>query len=133
MEEPASWRHLPARFGDRVRVRPAAETEAAGIAGRAGVVYGITTISVTGVEVVGSPTEDVALNVVIDESNESVWLAAALVEFVDHNAGTTITLDGVPKKWTRDTSGDWMESSRPVPAKERFSWLRGMFRRWARR
>jgi hypothetical protein len=105
MEEPASWNHLPARFGDHVRIRPAAETEAAGIAGRGGLVYGITTMSVTGVEVVGSPTEDVALNVVIDESNESVWLAPSLVEFVDHDAGTTITLDGVPKKWTRDTSG----------------------------
>ena len=45
MEEPASWSHLPARFGDRVRIRPAAETEAAGIGGRGGVVYGITTIS----------------------------------------------------------------------------------------
>jgi hypothetical protein len=75
------------------------------MAGRGGVVYGITTISVTAVDVVGSPTEDVALNVVIDESNESVWLAPALVEFVGHNAGTTITLDGVPKKWTREHLG----------------------------
>ena len=67
-----------------MRIRTAHETEEAGIAGRRGVIYGTTTVSVTGVEVVGSPTEDVALNVAMDESEETVWLAPNLVEFIDH-------------------------------------------------
>jgi hypothetical protein len=133
MEGPESWRHLPAGFGDRVRIRPAPETEAAAIAGRSGIVYGITTVSVTGVEVIGTATDDVALNVVVDESNQSVWLAPGLVEFLGHDPGAAVTLQGVPKKWTRDTSGNWVESSRPLPAKEWSSWLRGMLRKWARR
>src|SRR5207247_998028 len=62
MQEPAHWKDLPAAFGDRVRIRAAAETLAAGMAGRTGVVFGITTVSVSGVELVGTPTEDTACN-----------------------------------------------------------------------
>jgi hypothetical protein len=129
MKEPESWERLPARFGDRVRIRLHAETATAGIAGRLGLVSGITTVSVTGVEVVGSPTEDIALNVEIERTGECVWLAPALVEFIDHNPGATITLDGVPKRWTRDGSGHWIASSRSLPPKEWFKWLTGMFRK----
>jgi hypothetical protein len=129
IDEPENWKHLPAQFGDRVRIRPTAETEAAGIAGRSGVVYGMTTVSVTGVEVLGSPTEDVALNIGIDKSERTVWLAPVLVEFLDHNAGVTLTLDGVPKKWTRDSSGTWVESPRRIPPREWFQWLKGIVRR----
>jgi hypothetical protein len=123
---PENWKHLPAQFGDRVKIRTAAETEAAGIAGRSGVVYGTTTVSVTGVEIIGSPTDDVALNIAIDESEETVWLAPSLVEFIDHNAGATITLDGVPNEWTRDVSGNWIESTRRIPPKDLVQWLKGM-------
>ena len=89
VDEPEIWKQSPAQFGDRVKIRTVAETEKAGIAGRSGVVYGA---SVTGVEVIGSTKEDVALNVTIDESEETVWIAPYLVEFTDHYAGATITL-----------------------------------------
>src|SRR5512144_574905 len=103
-QEPYSWAQLPAGFGDHVRVRRAAATEAAGIAGRIGTVYGVTTVSVTRVDVIGTPSADTALNVGFDESNESVWLAADLIEFVDHGGGTTISVRGSSKIWTRDAS-----------------------------
>ena len=132
VDEPEIWKQSPAQFGDRVKIRTVAETEKAGIAGRSGVVYGATTVSVTGVEVIGSTTEDVALNVTIDESEETVWIPY-LVEFTDHNAGATITLDGVAKRWTRDASGNWIVSRRPVPPKEWVQWLKGMLRKLMRR
>ena len=129
MKEPGSWKHLPARFGDRVRIRRTAETEAADLADRSGIVYGTTTISVTGVAVVGKPEEDTAINVFFEESGEDVWLAPQLVEFIDHNPGTTITLSGVPKTWTRDTTGDWVESSRAIQLAEWPARLRSILRR----
>ena len=133
MEQPESWKHLPAGFGDRVRIRSVTETEAAGIAGRNGIVWGITTVSVSGVQVVGTLTGDAALNVFFEESNEGVWLAPELVEFVNHDPGAVIRLDGVPKQWTRDASGNWVESSRTLAFKEWPARLRGMFRRLVRR
>jgi hypothetical protein len=129
MKEPASWNDLPAEFGDRVRIRQTVETEAAGLAGRSGIVHGITTVSVTGVTVIGKPEEDTAINVFFDESNEDVWLAPQLVEFVNHNPGTTITISGVPKRWTREDTGDWVEASRAIPFAEWPAWLRRILRR----
>ncbi len=127
VQEPASWGQLPARFGDHVRVRQAPETEAARIAGRIGTVYGVTTVSVTRVDVIGTASADTAVNVHFDEPNESVWLAPDLIEFVDHAAGTTISVRGVSKIWTRDVSGAWIESSRKRPIRE-WRWLRWIMR-----
>lgn len=118
MKEPDNWKRLPAGFGDRVRVRRAPETVAAGLAGRSGIVHGITTVSVTGVTVIGEPEEDTAINVFFEESSEGVWLASPLVELVDHDPGATITLVGVPKRWTRNADGGWAESSRTIPPAE---------------
>jgi len=129
MKEPESWKHLPAGFDDRVRIRRTAETEAAGLAGRSGIVHGVTTVSVTGIAVVGKPKEDTAINVFFDESREGVWFAPELVEFVDHNPGTTITISGVAKRWTRDATGDWVESSRAIPLAEWPARLRSILRR----
>jgi hypothetical protein len=72
-------------FGDNVRLRSTPETEALGLAGQVGQVYGETTPSVTGVTVVGQIV------------------------------GSEIRLDGVPKKWTRSASGDWVKSSDKKP------------------
>lgn len=106
----ASTRAFPS-FGDNVRIRVAAETEAAGVAGLVGQVYGETTPSLVAVEVIGQPAEDIALNVFLSERNESFWFAPELVEFIDHSPGTEITLDGIPKKWIREASGEWREES----------------------
>ncbi len=129
MNEPASWKPLPVSFGDQVRIRRTAETEAAEVADRSGVVYVITTVPVSGVSIIGKPEEDTAINVFFEESGRGVWLAPQLAEFVDHNPGTTITLSGVPKRWTRTATGEWVESSRSIPLTERISLFRRILRR----
>jgi hypothetical protein len=98
-------------FGDSVRIRPSPETESKGLAGLVGNVYGQTTPSVSGVEVIGELTADYAINVFFEDRHESFWFAPALVEFVDRAPGTEITLDGVPKKWVRMETGEWREES----------------------
>ncbi len=96
-------------FGDKVRVRAQAETQLAGIAGRIGQVYGLTMPSVTGVEVIGAPRRDYAIKVYFVDTEESHWLAEELLDLVDHGEGTTITFDGIDKKWIRKGDGNWGE------------------------
>ncbi len=98
-------------FGDHVRVRSTTLTEERGLAGLNGQVYGETTPSVTSVEVIGQPRTDYAINVFFESLQKSYWFASDLLEFVDHAAGTEITLKGVPKKWVRSASGEWVEQS----------------------
>ena len=102
-------------FGDNVRVRSTPETEALGVAGQVGQVYGETTPSVTGVAVIGRLGGDYALNVHFEGRTDTLWFAPELLEFVDHAAGSEIRLDGVPKTWTRSASGEWVESSQKKP------------------
>src|SRR5881628_31142 len=96
-------------FGDNVRVRATPETEALRVAGQVGQVYGETTPSVTRVSVVGRLVGDFALNVHFEGRTDTLWFAPELLELVDHGAGTEVRLDGVPKKWTRSASGEWVE------------------------
>jgi hypothetical protein len=99
-------------FGDNVRVRSTPETIGRGLAAQTGQVYGVTTPSVTNVEVIGTLTEtDCAFNVHFNDRNESFWFAAELLELLDHAPGTEIRLDGVPKKWTRLAAGTWVEET----------------------
>ena len=97
----------PISFGDNVKVRETPITQAAGIAGLVGNVYGFTTPSMTKVEVIGELKEDFAFNVFFEERDEAFWLAPDLLEFVDHAAGTEIIIDGSDKKWVRNESGEW--------------------------
>jgi len=100
---------MSAGFGDNVRIVDCPETQAKGIAGLVGSVYGETTPSVTGVDVIGNAAGDFALNVYIEGIEDEIWVAPDLVEFLDHGAGQTITLDGVDKEWVRADSGEWVE------------------------
>jgi hypothetical protein len=100
-------------FGDNVLVRTTPETIQREVAGLSGQVYGVTTPSVTGVEVMGRVQDDHALNVFLTEKNEAIWFAADLLEYVDHAPGTEIRLKGLPEKWTRDVHGEWVEESVP--------------------
>ncbi|WP_411825561.1 hypothetical protein [Luteolibacter sp. AS25] len=102
-------------FGDTVRILPSSETDLKTLSGRVGSVYGETTPSVTGVEVVGDCPNDYALNVHFDELAQSFWFAPALVEFVDHKTGSELSLDGVNKKWIRNDSSEWEENSSKKP------------------
>jgi hypothetical protein len=92
-------------FGDNVRVRYAPSTEAIGIAGHVGQIYGETTPSVTNPEVVGELLRDYAINVSFPELGRDIWLAEQLLEFVDHGAGTTMTIGETTL--VRRADGEW--------------------------
>ena len=109
-------------FGDTVLVLSAPETEAVGIAGKKGRVYGLTTPSNTGVEVVGTLRRDHAINVFFEDLDRSVWLPQELLECVDHGAGTVISLDGVNERWVRRDDGSWAELKSPPAAGHRPWW-----------
>lgn len=95
-------------FGDNVRVRTTPETEALGVAGLAGQVFGWTTPSVTGVAVVGGLENDYAINVNFEGRGQQLWFATELLEFIDHAPGTTMQTGRV--LLTRDVDGSWFES-----------------------
>ena len=101
----------PISFGDRVRVRQTPATQAAGLAGLVGEVYGETMPSVTGVEVIGELKEDYAVNVHFEERGGQFWFHPDALEFVDHAPGTAFTLKGVDRTWRRTESGEWEEIS----------------------
>jgi hypothetical protein len=71
-------------FGDKVRIRCTDATEALGVAGQIGIVYGGTTPSVTGIEVIGNPPEDYAVAVQIEGRTQPLWFAEDVLEFADH-------------------------------------------------
>ena len=101
-------------FGDNVRIRATKETQAAGVAGLQGQVSGETMPSVTGVEVIGTTTDDYAVGVRFEDRNESLWFVPELVEFLDHAPGTEIRLEGVGKRWIRTEDGGWQEENGAV-------------------
>jgi hypothetical protein len=98
---------MSASFGDNVRIWVTNETEAAGVAGLKGQVYGLTTPSVTGVEVIGAQSADSAINVHIEQHGQAFWFSPELVEFIDHAPGTEINLKGSDKRWIRNEEGGW--------------------------
>ena len=96
-------------FGDRVRIRSTPETVSAGIAGKSGVVYGWTTPSLGYAEgIIGSPVDDRACNVQIDDSQDSFWLAEDLLEFLDHGSGMTAVIGDTTL--VREADGSWTKS-----------------------
>jgi hypothetical protein len=99
----------PIAFGDRVRILSTTVTEALGLAGLTGQVHGETTPSVTQVAVVGEMRQE-ALNVWIEARGEALWFAPELLEFIDHGAGATATIEGASEKWVRTSDGQWVES-----------------------
>lgn len=100
-------------FADRVRIKHTEETERLGLAGREGQVFGHTTPSVTEVAVVGTLSEDCAVNVHFEEFDEGYWFTEDLVELVDHAAGTVIAIEGQDTEWVRLPDGKWQAKSSP--------------------
>lgn len=94
-------------FGDNVRILRTPETERLGIAEKIGNVYGETTPSSTGVDVIGELTSDYALNVYFDTLDASYWFAPHMLEFVNHAPGTEIHVHGSPFKSVRQPDGSW--------------------------
>jgi hypothetical protein len=97
-------------FGDTVLIRITAETERLGLAGRTGLVYGLTTPSVTNVQVIGNVANDRALAVKLEGEDGPLWFDPDLVEFVDHAPGTAITVGS--RSFTRGANGEWIEEAR---------------------
>ena len=99
-------------FGDRVRIKTTPDTEAAGVAGLEGDVYGLTKPSLTGVTVIGGSPGDRALNVSI-EGRGALWFCPDLVETLHPNAGMEIRVGDL--RSVRNADGSWSESKRDSP------------------
>lgn len=100
------------QFGDRVRILSDAATDQLGFTGKLGTVCGQTIPSTSNVSVIGTLTDDYAVNVYFEESDEAHWFPERLLEFVDHGPGQTFSLDGSDKEWVRRADGSWEERSR---------------------
>jgi len=75
-----------------------------------GVCYGLTTPSVSGVEVVGDANEDAALNVHFDsEAITDAWFSPALVSLVDHAAGSHAATGS--HSFVKSADGEWVEET----------------------
>lgn len=99
------------KFGNKVLIKRTIETEEKGLADKEGEVYGQTTPSMMDIEVIGTLTKDVAINVHIDDLNEAFWFVEDLIEHLDNGLGAEITLDGIDKKWTKGENGEWIEEN----------------------
>jgi hypothetical protein len=100
-------------FGDNVRILHSTATEVANLAGKIGPVYGFTTPSTTGIEVIGEVSDDFAIAVHFKDLGESLWFAMNLIEFVDHGEGTEISVTGSSSKWVRAADGQWITQPNP--------------------
>lgn len=123
----------PISFGDRARVRPTPATQAAGVAGLVGDVYGETTPSVTGITVIGPWKDDYAVNVHFDERQGEFWFHPDDLEFVDHAPGTAFTLPSVDRTWRRTESGEWEEISGTRKHRSLWERLRASLSRFRKR
>jgi hypothetical protein len=106
-------------YGDNVRIRRTRETERLGVADAIGNVYGDTTPSETGVEVIGELRSDYAFQVYFESLKKSCWFAPEMLEFVDHAPGTEVHVHGSAFKSVRQRDGTWkdvpIESTDPGP------------------
>ena len=96
-------------LGDHVRIRRSAVTEAAGIAGLDGPVFGESVPSMSAVPVIGTAPDDYVINVYVEGRGESYWLAPEHVEFLDYGAGQEFWIKGRPTKSVRRADGGWDE------------------------
>jgi hypothetical protein len=95
-------------FGDNVRIVRSDATTASGHADLSGVCYGLTTPSVTGVEVIGNAPDDAALNVHFDDEGiEDAWFSPELVQLIDHAAGSRATVGG--REFVKGSDGRWTD------------------------
>jgi hypothetical protein len=94
-------------FGDNVRIKTTPVTQQLELAGLIGQIYGETKPSISGAVVTGPCTDDYALNIVIKDRPDSIWLAPEFVELFDHAPGTEISIGN--KRFVRSESGEWIE------------------------
>ena len=95
---------------DRVKIAQTAETKKLGVGGLVGIVYGFTTPSsgqVEDQEIIGKPEDDTAYCVNFENTEQTLWFADHLVEFIDHNPGLEVEIGG--KKMRVLASGEMEE------------------------
>ena len=107
-------------FGNTVKIKITPDTTSKGFADKTGEIYGHTTPSATGVEVIGKTEKDFALNIYFDDIKESFWFDEGLVVHLDNGEGTEMTLDGVDKKWTKDSASNWIEEDTKPDSKKKW-------------
>jgi hypothetical protein len=90
-----------------VRIKRSSETERLGLAGRIGEDCGFTTPSVTGVSVIGDLREDYARSILFADTDEQLWFAEHLLEYLDHDPSLEVTICGKRVFYTSD--GRWQE------------------------
>ena len=98
-------------LGDEVRVADTPKTAALDLAGATGVVYGVTTPSVTGIEFVSEDGGDLAVGVSLSESDEIIWFEPALLELIGRSPGMTASIAG--KSFVRSADGSWSPDQTP--------------------
>ena len=96
---------------DAVRIRSTPVTDAAGYGDAEGVIYGVTTVSVTGVEVIGAVEDDCAVNVDFDGTRPAAWFQPSLVEVIGKPETTIEVGRGVLTRV--EGTDDWIEPIRP--------------------
>lgn len=94
---------------DRVRIKLSEETERLRLAGLEGHIYGWTTPSVTGVDVIGAQDDYIAVNVFIEKLDEDFWFAKDLVEVLGPEVGAVFSLDASENEYVRLADGSWKE------------------------
>lgn len=101
----------PITFMDTVRVRATEETQAAGIAGLVGIVYGDTIPSKSGQDVLLTPAIDYAVGVHLDELDRTVFLPRDVLEFIDHGLGRELRLKTRQgwASWVRLENAEWRQ------------------------
>jgi hypothetical protein len=72
--------HVKLSDGAQARIRATPETEALGLAGLCGPVFGETQPSFSRVAVIGNPVDDYAIAVHLVARNETLWFAPELLE-----------------------------------------------------
>ncbi|MGC1272650.1 MAG: hypothetical protein WBC44_03000 [Planctomycetaceae bacterium] len=113
-------------FGDTVRVCSTPVTADLGLAGMIGQVYGETTPSITGVDVIGESEADFAIAVMFDERGDTFWFSPDSIEFIDHSPGTRIEIAG--HRRVRDARGVWHDQSTEPWLVRALAWLFRPFR-----
>ena len=94
-------------FGGKVRILASDSTTASGHADLIGVCHGITTPSVTCLEVVGYAPDDIALNVHFDDPTvRDAWFAPEHVGIVDHGVGSQATVGD--HRFVKTRADDWV-------------------------
>ena len=87
-----------------------------------GSVFGATTPSITGVDIIGDSKEDRAINVFFTDRKKGFWFVPELLEFMDHGTAAEVRFDGVPKTFIKSEKGEWTvsDSTKEYPPKSRW-------------